>query len=161
MATMARPRPAMPQAGAATDHGAHRPARAGARHGATLTTSEVTSRQVMMLVAQGTLIGCVILAVLGIAYLFFGDALRASFMPIAVPAASNGPAARGPTVVYRDRGDGTVMVMEIDGNGTRIKGSMKRSEVPMMLDAPEGGRRSDPNAVTPQSRVNALGSAFR
>lgn len=151
----------MPQAGAAAGHAPHRPARADARHGATLTTSEVTSRQVMMLVAQGLLIGCVILAVLGVVYLFFGDALRASFMPIAVPATSSGPAAPGPTVVYRDRGDGTVMVMEIDGNGTRIKGSMKRSEVPMMLDAAEIGRRRDPSAVTPQSRVNALGSSFR
>jgi hypothetical protein len=64
-------------------------------------------------------------------------------------------------VLYRDRGDGTVIVMEIDGSGTRIKGVMNRVDVPMMKEQAAASRRWAEEAVTSQSRVNALGSAFR
>ena len=149
---MARPAPGMRRP----------PGPAAARATAAHSGGEVTGRQMTQLILQGTLVGLFILAVLAIVVVFFGDALRARFASIgAVPSRAAAPATPGPTVVYRDRGDGTVVVMEIDGNGTRIKGVMNRVDVPMMKEEARSSRRWGDEAVNSQSRVNALGSAFR
>ena len=115
-----------------------------------------------LLVVQGTLIGLCILAILAVVVVFFGDTLRARFASFgAVSGRVSAPNTPAPTVFYRDRGDGTVMVMEIDANGTRIKGVMNRVDVPMMKEQATSSRRWGDDQVTSQSRVNALGSAFR
>jgi hypothetical protein len=134
-----------------------------ARHGgATLTHKEVTPKQLSLLVVQGTLIGCAILGILGGVVYVFGDTLRAHFAPVGVASDAKAPAGPGPTVLYRDRGDGTVTVMEIDGNGgTRLKGTMSRYDVPLLqADKVREGWGSS-GTVNPNARVNALGSAFR
>jgi hypothetical protein len=97
----------------------------------------------------------------GIIY-FFGDTMRGHLFPIATPtitAPKAGPGA-APTVFYRDRGDGTFVVMEIDGNGTRVKGTIPRDEVPL-LQADKVREGWGSTNVNPNARVNALGSAFR
>ncbi len=157
MVTTAKPRP-MPAHAARP---APRAAAMTARHGgATLTHKEVTSKQMSLLVAQGTLVGCAILGILGGVVYVFGDTLRAHFVPVDISSTAKAPAGPGPTVFYRDRGDGTVTVMEIDGNGTRIKGTMSRYDVPL-LQADKVREGWGSGAVNPHARVNALGSAFR
>jgi hypothetical protein len=156
----------MPQGSArpmpAARPGARPGARPAARATATHAGGEVTTGQMAQLVIQGTLIGVLILGVLGVITVFFGDALRARFLPIAAGPAAGGSATPGPgpTVYYRDRGDGTVMVMEIDGNGTRLKGVVNRVDVPL-LQADKVREGWGDNTSSPHSRVNALGSSFR
>lgn len=131
-------------------------------HAATLSSGEVTSRQLTLLVVQGTLIGCAILAVLGAVLFFFGDTLRSHFYPLGGVAQGSAPTGPAPTVYYRDRGDGTVTVMEIDGNGARLKGTMHRNDVPLLqADKVREGWGSGAGNLSPSSRVNALGSSFR
>ena len=162
MAITTRPRTAMPQGAARSTPPARPGARPSPRATTTLAGSEITSRQLTQLIVQGTLIGGLILGVLAAVTVFFGDALRARFLPIAAAPTAGGGAAPGlaPTVYYRDRGDGTMMVMEIDGNGTRLKGVVNRVDVPLLQadKVHEGWGNSSPS---PQSRVNALGSSFR
>ena len=159
MVTTARPHP-MPAA--AHRPAAHRPpARPTPRPGATLTTTEVSSRQVAALVVQGTLIAGGVLAVLAGVAFFFGDTIRSRLFTIGGVPTAAAPAGPGPTVFYRDRGDGTVTVMEIDGNGTRLKGTISRNDVPLLqADKVRAGWGGE-STSGPNSRVNALGSAFR
>ncbi|MDK9695946.1 MAG: hypothetical protein OEL76_06130 [Siculibacillus sp.] len=158
MATAAGPRPMPKRAAPPVRAAAHR---AGHGQGATLSSSAVTTRQVWLLVVQGTLIGCAILAVLGGLLFFFGDTLRNHFYPLGAGAGrSSAPSGPGPTVYYRDRGDGTVTVMEIDANGARMRGTMSRNDVPL-LQADKVREGWGGGAVSPHSRVNALGSSFR
>ena len=158
MVTTAKPRPMSAQ----TARPAPRAAAMAARHGgATLTHKEVTPKQLSLLVVQGTLIGCAILGILGGVVYVFGDKLRAHFAPVGVASGAKAPAGPGPTVFYRDRGDGTVTVMEIDGAGTRIKGTMSRYDVPLVQADKVREGWGGSGAVNPNARVNALGSAFR
>jgi hypothetical protein len=152
MVTTAKPRPVPARTA--------RPAPLTARHAGTLTHKDVTPPQLSLLVAQGTLLGCAILGILGGVVYFFGDTLRAHFVPVDMSSTAKGPAGPGPTVFYRDRGDGTVTVMEIDGNGTRIKGTMSRYDVPL-LQADKVREGWGSSGINPHARVNALGSAFR
>lgn len=67
-------------------------------------------------------------------------------------------AAAASTRVYRDMRDGRVMVMEVDGNGTRIVGTMSKDEVGLATDnLPSPERRG----LDTQQRLNALGTPFR
>lgn len=158
MVITARPRPMPAHAARPAPRSMPRTAHTG---GATLTHKEVTSRQLSLLVVQGTLIGCVILGILGGVIYFFGDTLRARFASVGDTSDAKAPAGPGPTVFYRDRGDGTVTVMEIDGAGTRLKGTISRYDVPLLqADKVREGWGSS-GAVNPNARVNALGSAFR
>jgi hypothetical protein len=101
-----------------------------------------------------------ILAVLvGILYVF-GDTLRDHLNPLAAGSSAKAPTGPGPTVFYRDRGDGSVTVMEIDGNGTRVRGTMKRTDVPLLQEDKVREGWGD-GAVNPHARINALGSSFR
>lgn len=85
-----------------------------------------------------------------------------------MPSADRGGAAAGgrgggaPTVYYRDMRDGRVMVMEIGAQGTRIKGTVNKSDLD--IAAGMGADIGPPNRmgdVTAADRVGALGSAFR
>mgnify|MGYP001767075859 CR=1 FL=1 len=156
MVTSAKPRPMPAHATRPAPH----PTSLKARHGATLTHKEVSPRQMSLLVVQGTLIGCSVLGILGGIVFFFGDALRTRFAPVGTSSSTTGRSGPGPTVVYRDRGDGTVTVMEIDGNGTRVKGTMSRYDVPL-LQADKVREGWGSSGINPHARVNALGSAFR
>ena len=164
MVTTARPRPMPARAPvrAAGRPGA-RPAAAAAA--AKVSTHELTSSQMSQLVVQGTLIATAILAVIGGIIFFFGDTLRNHLLPmsaatITAPSAATGPA---PTLLYRDRGDGSFTVLEIDGHGsTRVKGTVDRNDVPLLqADKVREGWGSPTTSSNPNSRVNALGSAFR
>ena len=162
MVTTARMRPLAPPA-ARPAHAAPAAGRGATLHGSTLTSARVTPRQLIGLVAQGTLVGALLLGVLAAIWFFFGDALRARLLEIPPGRAvgSGGPGGPGPTVFYRDRGDGTVMVMEIDGNGTRVRGVIPRNDVPLLqADKVREGWGSS-SGTTTHNRVNALGSAFR
>lgn len=135
--------------------------RVSARAGATLGSDAMTGRQIALLAVEGSLVGCAILAVVALGWYFLGDTLRERFEPIPL-AGPTAPAAAGKsTTFYRDRGDGTVMVMEIDGNGTRIKGTMSRTQVPMILEDQVDSQPAERPTLSSQSRVHALGSAFR
>ncbi len=69
-----------------------------------------------------------------------------------------GGAANGATRFYRDMHDGRVMVMEVDGEGTRIVGTMAKEDVPLASDnLPHAERRG----MDTQQRLNALGTPFR
>lgn len=161
MTTTAKMRPMTPVGGRPATP-ARTAGHAPQRHSGTLTTHQVSSQELKVLILQGTLVGCVLLGLLMVGYFFFGEALRASFMPIAgVPGHSAAPSGPGPTMFYRDRGDGTMVKMEIDGNGTRIKGVVDRNDVPL-LQADKVREGWGNNAATsPNARVNALGSSFR
>jgi len=145
------------QATRPTPAGRH-PARSDAHP--TLASGAITSRQITLLVVQGTLVGCLILSVLAAIWFFFGDALRNHLNPIAVPSAAQMSAGPGPTLYYRDRGDGYFTVMEIDANGTRMKGTIHRNDVPL-LQADKVHEGWGNRTTTTNSRVNALGSSFR
>ncbi len=160
MAITARARP-IPVGAAARP-----PSRPGARpmanSAATVSPREVTPPQMTQLVAQGVMIAGAILAVIGGIIFFFGDTMRGHLFPIAAPPAGVQRSAPGtaPTVFYRDRGDGTFVVMEIDGNGTRVKGTVARDDVPL-LQADKVREGWGSSNVNPNARVNALGSSFR
>lgn len=160
MATTAKMRPLTPPPGR-MPQGARPVAHAPHHKGGALTNKEITPQELKVLVVQGTLVGTLLIGILAVAYFFFGDALRANFLPIAgvssPAAATSGP---GPTVFYRDRGDGTVTVLEIDGNGTRVKGTIDRVDVPL-LQADKVREGWGSSNTSPNSRVNALGSSFR
>ncbi len=168
MVTTARMRPLAPPAArpaqaARPAHAAHPAGRGAPLHGTTLTSARVTPRQLIGLIAQGTLVGALLLGVLAAIWFFFGDALRASLLEIAAGRSVGGaaPAGPGPTVFSRDRGDGTVVVMEIDGNGTRVRGVIARTDVPLLqADKVREGWGSS-SGTTTHNRVNALGSSFR
>lgn len=109
----------------------------------------------------------VIAAIVGIAVIWEFGAARNLPMPQggAIGAGGSGGAGgRGsePTVVYRDMHDGRIMVMEVGPDGTRIKGTIAKSSLPMASDlSGDAGvmrRSSEPST---SDRVNALGSAFR
>lgn len=78
--------------------------------------------------------------------------------------AGDGAASTGarPTTMYRDLHDGRIMVMEIGPGGTRLKGTVSKSDVPLANDADRdaGSSRGSPEP-TAGDRVNALGAAFR
>lgn len=83
-------------------------------------------------------------------------------IPTAPPTAAGkvapGSGAGASTRVYRDMHDGRVMVMEVDGNGTRIVGTMSKDEVGLATDnLPSPERRG----LDTQQRLNALGTPFR
>lgn len=172
MVITARQNPTASHAAAATHHAAPHAtaAHAVASHGpkghghraTSVAAAEVTPRQIMMLVVQGSLVGIAILVVLGIAYFFFGDVLHTRLAPVPVATTGTGtaPAGPGPTLYYRDRGDGTVSVMEIDEKGMRMRGTMNRADVPLLQEKRQM-RRWEENFHSPDSRINALGSAFR
>ena len=159
--------------GSAQGRALHPGPAAGARrapHGGAAATSRAhPPTQSTNLVIQVVAIGGAMLAVLVLALMFFGDTIRNRFAVVGAPGVGDGvvqaPAGSGPTVFYRDLGDGTVRVMEIDEKGTRIRGTLKRSEVPMFQEPFHNPRNWDTEngggAVTSRSRVNALGSAFR
>lgn len=157
MVATARPRPMTAQAARSMPAG-RRPVRSDAHP--TLASGAITSRHITLLVVQGTLVGCLILAVLAAIWFFFGDALRNQLNPIAVPSAAQKSAGPGPTLYYRDRGDGSFTVMEIDANGTRMKGTIHRNDVPL-LQADKVHEGWGNRTTTTNSRVNALGSSFR
>lgn len=159
MVTTARMHPAM-QTSARSAPGARRPAKPGTHAGTTLATREITTRQLTLLVVQGTLVACLILGILATIWFFFGDALRTHLTPIAVSGGAAAPPGPGPTVFYRDRGDGSFTVMEIDGNGARLKGTIHRNDVPL-LQADKVHEGWGQRKTQSDSRVNALGSAFR
>ena len=77
-------------------------------------------------------------------------------------AGQGGRGGGAPTVFYRDMRDGRVMVMEVDAQGTRIKGTVNKSDLDfaagMGADIGPPNRMGD---VTAADRVGALGSAFR
>ena len=160
MVMTARARPAT--AGAAARPTARMAARPAA-HAATLSTREVTRSQLSQLILQGVSIAAAILVVIGGIVYFFGDTLRGHLMPLATPAsAPTAAAGPAPTIFYRDRGDGTVTVMEIDANGsTRIKGSISRNDVPLLQADKVREGWGGSGTPSPHSRVNALGSSFR
>lgn len=142
--------------------GAHPSTARHLRHTSTLSSKEITSRQLTLLIIQGVMVGCVILAVLALAYVFFGSSITKRFEPAAMTGGGAGTAVpSGTTVLYRDRGDGTVLVMEIDGNGTRIKGTLDRKDVPMIREKRERRKLLDEESINSNSRIHALGSAFR
>jgi Na+-transporting methylmalonyl-CoA/oxaloacetate decarboxylase gamma subunit len=118
----------------------------------------VSSRQTTFFVVQGTLIGAAVLCLLAVVVYFFGDTVRSHLFPI--DRGTDTSASSAPTLYYRDRGDGTVMVMEIGPGGTRIKGTINRADVPL-LQADKVRTGWGESAAGPNSRVNALGSAFR
>jgi len=135
---------------------------APAPHGPRATNGvEVTSKQMALLVAQGTLVGCLLLAIIGGIWFFFGEALRAHMVSIGSPSKVAAPTGPGPTMIYRDRHDGTVTVMEVDGKSTRIKGTMNRSDVPLIQDEKVRNRWEDGGGASSRERIQALGSSFR
>lgn len=73
-------------------------------------------------------------------------------------------ATRGgaPTVMYKDMRDGRVLVFEVGPEGTRLKGSVAKSDLPLAENMNgEGSSSARRNDATATDRVNALGSAFR
>ncbi len=135
------------------------------RHTSTLSSKEITGRQLTLLIVQGTMVGCAILAIVALVYVFFGSSIEKRFEPrassvAAGPGTGSSPVG-GATILYRDRGDGTVLVMEIDGNGTRIKGTLDRKDVPMIREKRERRRLLEQESISSGSRIHALGSAFR
>ena len=164
MVTAARARQVLQEGKIAGHRAARAPTRGAAHHAASLISPDISTRQLVMLITQGTVVGLCVLVVLAGVWFLFGDHLRARLTTLGTGAGiqtTGGASTAGPTVFYRDRGDGTVLVMEIDGNGTRIRGTLKRTDVPMMQETHEWSRKWDDNAHSTQSRINALGSAFR
>lgn len=94
---------------------------------------------------------------------FFGTG-RTLFVPDVAPAAPAKIEATGhpPTNFYRSTRDGRVIVMEIDQNGTKIKGTISRRDVPIDADEyRDGPVNGNGGPGSPENRVHALGSAFR
>jgi hypothetical protein len=66
------------------------------------------------------------------------------------------------TMMYRDLKNGRLMVMEIGPNGTKMKGTIDKTTLPLANDEankPQSTRQSP--ELTTFDRVQALGSAFR
>lgn len=95
----------------------------------------------------------------------FGAARNLSVPPGAIGAGADADAATSgsrSTTMYRDLHDGRIMVMEIGPGGTRLKGTVSKTDVPLAneVDRDGGTSRKTPEPSA-SDRVNALGSAFR
>ncbi|NLH81565.1 MAG: hypothetical protein GX458_12070 [Phyllobacteriaceae bacterium] len=93
----------------------------------------------------------------------YGAARNLSVPPGAIGAGADAaPPGGRSTTMYRDLHDGRIMVMEIGPGGTRLKGTVSKSEVPLANDVDrEGGTSQKAPEPSASDRVNALGSAFR
>lgn len=163
MAVTARPLPrSRPAAGAPARPraAASRSARGKAAHPGASTRDKIG----IVLIAAAILV----LAVVGIAVIWeFGAARTLSVPRTGMIGAEDGtgPSVQrprdAPTMLYRDMRDGRIMVMEVGPDGTRLKGTVDKSTVPLANDThrePTSSRSAEPSAT---DRVNALGSAFR
>lgn len=151
------PRPAAARAGASARRPS-RPAPAHRPHPHAASAADTTR-----LVVIGAVI--VVAAVIAVGVIWEFGAARNLAVPYG--AVGPGPGAaptpdRPTTTMYRDLHDGRIMVMEIGPGGTRLKGTVSKTEVPFANDADRDGGTTrgtpEPSAV---DRVNALGSAFR
>ena len=135
--------------------GVKRPAPSAAKHHHETPVKPMVST-VTIVVA-----GSVAIATLfGLIWAFGSAGLQIPATPPAAAgkAAPGSAAAAASTRVYRDMHDGRVMVMEVDGNGTRIIGTMSKDEVGLATDnLPTPERRG----LDTQQRLNALGTPFR
>ena len=106
----------------------------------------------------------VVAAVVGITIIWEFGAARLITRPGGLPGSQirgGEAAAPAPTLYYRDLRDGRVMVMEVDENGTRIKGTMSRNDVPLTAELYHEETRRSSDTPTSSQRINALGSSFR
>lgn len=138
-----------------------RPASATAKH----HTPPKTSNDTLRLILIG--VGLAIAALVGVGVIWeFGAGRNLPRPSAGLPSSDDaaGGAGAAPTMVYRDMHDGRVMVMEVGPDGTRIKGTIDKGNLPIAGDmAPGGVATSSRSSAGPNSndRVNALGSAFR
>lgn len=161
MVTAARAKQVLQTAAHAPSRGHAPNARPVAKRTMSVASSEVTARQVTVLVGQGSLIACAILAALVAGILLYQHPVQSRMAAITGAEGAPHPPVSGTTTYYRDRGDGTVLVMEIDRDGARVKGTVNRADVPMLQEQQRKSRKWDEEAISGQSRLNALGSAFR
>lgn len=115
---------------------------------------------------QRLMIGGGILAavVVAVAVLYaFGSARNLSGVPLSGTGAGagDGRPSMETTLLYRDMRDGTVMVMEMDRNGTRVVGIRSKEDIPMAGDMYRDRKVKTMQTPSASDRVNALGSAFR
>lgn len=105
-----------------------------------------------------------IAAIVGIAVIWEFGAARNLSVGSTLATRGGGSTRPGdqPTLLYRDMRDGRVMVMEIGADGTRIKGTVSKSNLGIAADmGGDVGSSVRSGDVTSADRVNALGSAFR
>lgn len=106
----------------------------------------------------------VVAGIVGIAVIWEFGAARNLTVGATLTAHGGGSGRPGdrPTLLYRDMRDGRVMVMEIGADGTRIKGTVAKSNLGIAADmGADVGSSVRTGDVTSADRVNALGSAFR
>jgi hypothetical protein len=156
MPVTARPLPpARARTGPPPARPVHKPA-AAASHAARAKPTFADRLQITLFMSA-----LAVAAVVAIAVIWEFGAART----LSLGSGPGGGAANGrdrPTVYYRDMRDGRVMVMEIGADGTRIKGTVAKSDLGIAADmGADIGGSSRPGEVTSADRVNALGSSFR
>ena len=134
----------------------------GVKRPATSTAKRHTDAPVKPMYSTVTIIAAGVVAIVTLFGLIWAFGSAGFQVPTPAPTAGKaalGSSAAGATTrVYRDMHDGRVMVMEVDGNGTRIVGTMSKDDVGLATDnLPSPERRG----LDTQQRLNALGTPFR
>jgi len=106
----------------------------------------------------GGLIGLVVLIILSIIYVYGTAGTIAQRRPMGGETETAQPRISDTTRVYRDMKNGRVVIMEVDRNGTRVVGTVSKSEVPMAADPDHDTR---PRALDTTERLNAFSQTFK
>lgn len=106
----------------------------------------------------GGLIGLVVLIILSIIYVYGTAGTIAQRGPIGGETETAPARVPDKTMVYRDMKNGRVVIMEVDRNGTRVVGTVSKSEVPMAADPDRG---SGPRTPDTAERLNAFSQTFK